>query len=365
MKPNAVAPVIGLLILGLFACVLSPPPVAAATTPPYCGNPANVDSFINHVHFLTSPFVPQPPFNQSPPIDSASLETIAASTNIQSDMIDAFNRSSNEFKKYLCETLDAILINPCTPNSYDPGACGIGDLGTARQTWGLRTPSSPSKRYVALSLALWRGGHAPALHEFETRRLQALIGTLGTPNIPLPEFTSADPDAPGMSVLALLAHESGHVYWYDVFVPSPGGAATVSTAMARCFFAKAAFRYGPWVPPGRWLKFGQIRDSESNAELLELPRLLTPAGSARFAANVHRIYNGRWAGLLGAFSHDEDFVTTVELAVLLNAHPPLSKLEVKIPKGSGRPDMISNLLDGVKSTTKLGRQYECFAALPH
>ena len=230
MKPNAIVPLIGLLILGLFACVLPPPTTlqaralvaATVTTPPYCGDPANMDPFINHVHFLKSPFVPQYPFNQSPPIDDASLETIAASTNIQSDLIDAFNRSGKKFKEYLCTTLDAILINPCVPNSYDPSTCGIGDLDIAKQTWGLRTPSPPPKRYVALSLALWRGGHAPALHEFKTRRLQALLGTLGTPSIPLPEFTKADPDAPGMSVLALLAHRVGTYLLVRCFRPFPG-----------------------------------------------------------------------------------------------------------------------------------------------
>jgi len=28
---------------------------------------------------------------------------------------------------------------------------------------------------------------------------------------------------PAMSVLALLAHEFGHVYWFDSFVPNAGG----------------------------------------------------------------------------------------------------------------------------------------------
>jgi hypothetical protein len=58
---------------------------------------------------------------------------------------------------------------------------------------------------------------AQTYHDYETAILQTLLGWNA------PYLDSASPDDFGTTILAALAHELGHVRWYDTFVKAPGG----------------------------------------------------------------------------------------------------------------------------------------------
>jgi hypothetical protein len=114
---------------------------------------------------------------------------------------------------------------------------------------------------------------------------------------------------PAMSVLAVLAHEFGHVYWFDSFVPTPGG------SFANTFCGGIFYRDGNWkgspvsFPPplpsaDRFVFFGDT-SPYSGSRVPGLP------------GTLHSIYGGgNWASVLAAFSPVEDFVETFQLSVL-------------------------------------------------
>src|SRR6185503_14535365 len=101
--------------------------------------------------------------------------------------------------------------------------------------------------------------------------------------------------SPGMTVLAALAHEFGHVFWYDTFRPVPGGAYDFST------FCGGTFYVNSWQavnPPPIWREFGQTQDqhkgydvSISQLALAMSRRNFVDAGEA-----LHKIYRrqGHW-----------------------------------------------------------------------
>src|SRR4051794_27774990 len=96
-------------------------------------------------------------------------------------------------------------------------------------SWGLRRILSGTLgRYVALSGGLWNGGaHAPNYHSYESMLLKQLLAwpetVSGAPFFP-PTAGLGDPtDSPRFTVLAALAHEFGHVLWYDVNDPTGTG----------------------------------------------------------------------------------------------------------------------------------------------
>jgi hypothetical protein len=362
----------GIVGLTLFACAplqpAPPPPAGLATYHAFCDAPTNSDPFLKHVHFLQYPFVPTYPYNNSPPIDSTT--DVPTGTPISKDLEDAFNAAAPKnlgFQQQLCG-LNGILINPCAINNYDPSKCiGMQDTAVANNSWGFRTPTpGGATRYIALSLALWQNGYAPKLLEFETRKIQALLLTIWPNALTArpPSFSSLAPnnaDASAMSVLAALAHEFGHVYWYDNFVKTPGGTANTTDPNGFCggtFYSSADWPYPIDVPSGRWIRFGEIRNQDPQSDVMQLPGLLRNSHN-EWGDYLHAIFQkGRWAGAIAAFSPDEDFVKTFELFTLVNSNPGLTSLIISI-KGNHQTfndDIMNNLSPGLG----LWQKYQCF-----
>ena len=108
--------------------------------------------------------------------------------------------------------------------------------------------------------------------KFETGRLQALLNwtPLNSQHAPAHDF--AEPDTAAMTVLAVLAHEVGHIFWYDAFVikpdssPNPGGPADFSKFCSGTFYQPSDIvQQGSWllpptVPDYRWVSFGNPRE---------------------------------------------------------------------------------------------------------
>ena len=189
-------------------------------------------------------------------------------------------------------------------------------------------------------------------------------------------LASTCPSCAAASVLATLAHEYGHVLWYDTFVPKGGGPAD-PTGNGFCDGHFYTAQTAPWqypvsAPPGRWLNFGQIRDqSPLTSPILPLPGLYGANLPGKAGDNLLRLYvggasGGPWASVLAAFSPDEDFVETFELSVLASAEPAgatqplLQSMPITIPGSRGAPpsfDVFTNLQPG----NELARKYFCIA----
>jgi hypothetical protein len=371
MKPITLILIIGLVALLGFACA-PPPPSPAYQVPPtaqVCQNGA-----LNNVPFLAEPFDVGMGMNyaQIPQADPAPINP-----EIQSDLTAAFNAAPQSFKDQLCG-LTGIFINRYGCTGYEPNTCGLSDYEVADNSWGLRRPSG--QRYIAISLGLWKNNPCqgpqkicpPPFQTYETRLVQVLLNhTAGydrtsppaASQLP-PNLTSAvaSPNTSTMSLLAAMAHEFGHVLWWDTFVEPPGSPHATNTGT---FCSGGFYPSGYWqgtvvdVPPGRWIEFGEILDQPAGSDVSQLSNFLASRSYARVGDALSRIYtSGRWASALAAYSPDEDFVETFELSVLLNANPRLQSLTFSV---GGRP---VDLLRNVNDASELGRKLRCFGAFP-
>jgi hypothetical protein len=334
--------------MSLFACAPPTPPAGgvAAPPPPTIAATCSPLVFLSKVHFLgqTSPpfSLPDSGFENAPPTDSTSINT-----TIVQDLTDAFNAAPDFFKNQLCN-LNGIYIDRTGCASYDPSSCtgpGPSDL-----LWGFRAfdgSGNSAGEFVGTWLGLWQqgvGGHAPVLSKYETGRLQALLNWKSS-NAPA-AVTDSDTDTAAMTVMAVLAHEIGHVFWYDAFVvksdgsPNPGGSSDFSKFCGGTFYtpggAQGSWLLPPSVPDNRWVSFGEPRNYHK-ADDVDLTKLGFNLDHGKFPEAgelLHGVFagiqNGRWASALAAFSTDEDFVETFQLFVLMHARPPLQHLRVRI-----------------------------------
>ncbi|HEY1260006.1 MAG TPA: hypothetical protein VGF34_12240 [Stellaceae bacterium] len=303
----------------VFVCALS------AAVAQVCKN-----GVLNDVHFVTIPYSPATnttPTSQNRPINS----------DVQADLASAFAAANSKFQYKLCG-LDGIFIDPsgCTEpspgNTYDPTTCNLSGGLIAGYSWGLRTYApnpSPNKRYIALSLGLWNNKNksnphykwqcqpshtcAPPFKLFYEAVLDAVVH-VPAPNSANTLSVKALPDSfeksSAMSVLAVLAHEFGHVYWFDNFVPNAGG------SFANNFCGGIFYPSAKWGNSKVGVPFSGGHRFVSFGDTSPYPGSHVPG----LPGSLHSILgSGSWASALAAFSPDEDFVETFELSVLEGA----------------------------------------------
>jgi hypothetical protein len=122
--------------------------------------------------------------------------------NIQDDLTAAYKLAPTFFQKQLCG-LDGVFIT------------------RGADSWGFRNISD-GKRYLAVSQALWKDGAAPKYGEYQTSVIHRLLhGWAGPVHSQKPD---AAEDGSAVTVLAALAHEFGHILFYDTFVNPRGSA---------------------------------------------------------------------------------------------------------------------------------------------
>jgi hypothetical protein len=217
-----------------------------------------------------------------------------------------------------------------------------------------------------------------------------------------PKFDSNGDDSAntsGMTVLAVLAHELGHVRWYDWLEPVPSLVhTTVDLELLRkCTPDGSLFFDGSWttsISPDRafvtldWIAFGDRADDKLVMQAKDGPQIsdFTHPGQRRtdgsqpnpdtyrpgrgssqpvaaLAASLNDLYGDDrpWASLLAFVSPTEDLVETYVLSVLTQAAPPLRSLRLNIPGPGGgfHPDIVANLSD----RRALGRKLACVSSL--
>jgi hypothetical protein len=188
---------------------------------------------------------------------------------------------------------------------------------------------------------------------------------------------------PEVTALAALAHELGHVRWYDANVPVPGGPYSFGGTLP-C--ANGTFRFfdGSWQYtstsfleiPNRWRNFGELVDPTviANRELdhKNVPRL-GPIYDAIARHDVQALgplnaalhqSNQPWSSFFGMLTPDEDFVETYRLWVLMEAG--LQSFPVTIPHGNGNNPAIRNIIADLIAGNKieLRQKIDCVAAIP-
>jgi hypothetical protein len=371
-KPIALISIIGFVALACFACAPPSPSGPPRSMAQVCNN-----GVINPVPFLKVPFDPTYPENSNydkpPEADPAPVNP-----DVQSDLSAAFQAAPPFFKAQLC-SLQGIFINPTGCSGYDPSTCNLADTEIAENSWGFRLRSPSKEGYIAISLGLWKNktcqnaktACVAPLQTYETRRLLALLNVTANrdlrplaaegrkPRLNLPTYEISS-GVPALTVLAALAHEYGHVFWWNAFVEP--GAPHVSNTASFCngsFYPSGSWQGVPVdLPPKRWVHFGEILGQPRDSDVSQLARFLQSGDYSQAFERLHLIYaNGRWASALAAFSPDEDFVETFQLFVLMNAG-----LRQATVTSYGRGRHSDNIISGQTVPLPLQSKLQCFAS---
>jgi hypothetical protein len=175
-----------------------------------------------------------------------------------------------------------------------------------------------------------------------------------------------------MNVLAVLAHEYGHVLFYDTFKPL-GGSVNYGNFCGDTFFSDS---WQTLPTPPNWRLFG-VPDGvhkPDDVQTTELVKLAGPVPSdpTRASALANRLYSltgtgaptGRWASLFATFSPDEDFVETFKHFVLRNAvGRPLQSMPVRVYDSTATPTPYTthNIPGTCSQRPVLVHKLSCFA----
>jgi hypothetical protein len=295
----------------------------------------------------------------------------------------AFRLAPTDVKRKLC-ALRQVFV---TPSSSFPEALGIWEMSPS-------TGSSVPQRgngaaYIAIPDTVLTS--ATSLLDEENALLVALFSTY--PSNSLPWFTSQNAAAsgPGAGVLAVLAHELGHLLLADVNADGKGGmGASVkkdhprsllcSTPANDCFeksFLGATGTSKRWNAKNfhdnmrRWIAFTTQGDQNHNNHQKGInfgqiykdinqskPNL--PDAKTRIGA----VYSsGEFVSVFAAVSPEEDFVETYKYKVLANATTPLS-LTIDFRDGTTK-DVIKVVKDAISAASgDLYDKINCVPALP-
>ncbi|MGE5268143.1 MAG: hypothetical protein ACM3JG_00580 [Thiohalocapsa sp.] len=342
--------VAGLLIAACFACTPAMGPAPPGTHVAVCAYD-RIEKL--RVQGYTQPNGPSYKPDRDGPASAAMVADVQAAVALAPQF----------FRDRLCQ-LDAIFIAP------------------SGESWGMRAwdAGNPTiKRYIALSADLWTPGGPPLrLSEYKDKVLHTLFAGWSGPNAPKYKMMLGDPSHdPAMTLLAVMAHEYGHVLFYDTFVSSPGSPPDFHTPA----FCGGNFYKDSWEdaslprttiwwrkfteidgshPPGD-VQMGQIRHALSHPAIAR--GLLSRFFSGKLPLHAGRP-RGRWASLLAAFTPDHDFVESFALFVLLNntnSRAPLKSVAISIP-GHPNEDIVATCDERPVLMSKLGCFQRAFCA---
>ncbi len=245
-------------------------------------------------------------------------------------IVAAYEAAPPFFQAALCR-LDHIYVDTDTKNPAKPSV------------WGMRERINPdTNNQPRIHIGIAKGlltdlarQHAPfAVYENQlARALLAPSPLTPTKALSTLSYSAApDPAKPpqpaAIAVLAILAHEMGHIVWWERDVGASDFPAISWT--------------GKGVQHG-FHDFG-VEDPQNPAQRppvkADVHYDLRYLGTVKAAADSQTIYSGEWASLFATVAADEDFVETYKLVVLTEpgANPgrqALTALKVTIPGAAG------------------------------
>jgi hypothetical protein len=299
------------------------------------------------------------------------LGTSIANTAFAAAVLNAFKLAPAIFQTRLCG-LGSIFVNG--------PACG--DLGSCMpNSWGYRA-ARDSTTHIAISAGLWGlacpDGSAYAYHCFESDLLATLLHWPQSPAPPRYANANAAADNLDMTILAALAHEVGHVHWYEAMNPShPGQGYNPNLFCGGVFFTDS------WQTPIRrlppiWRGFAERDNTHANPpQIVTVDTFIRNQDWPNAANALDQLYQPTqpWASFFGALSPDEDFVETYKLYVMTNAQSgqianegPLTSLPITfvngrppndIPNTYGIPDSANFGAPSITQKSVLARKARC------
>lgn len=318
-----------------FGCVAPspPPPPAAARVagpPPAC----NAKYFVSKARFVTVSFTPSRGA-QLPP-----SSPLPSSPDYAGGLAAAFNAAAPDFQEVLC-SLDHVYIN--APHCTNWGQC-------FQESWGWRRTLAGGgiERIVALSGGFWGSTPATTYASYETTLTRAILPHSGISYShplscsPSGACTSID-DFP-TALMAALAHEVGHIRWYEWVNDDPAGYCngnfTVNSWTGRVHQPPRGPNGGYWRELLTLDRRSYLRGHHLwNDRHLNPPQINAIDAMPPGAGQNHLIHDllapsQPWASAFAAMSPDEDFVETYKFKVLTDPHAPhpLSSVVINVPQ---------------------------------
>ena len=336
------------------ACAAERSPSHGQSVSPFASKckPNDADSFAQAVQYTETEPYTNGTFN-----DPVPLGALNPNGKIYADIKNAFAAAPQKFRRDLCK-LDGVFIDqrPCST------ACSMSNA------WGVRNPTS-KKRYIALPIGLWTNDStsAPKFSVYETDLLAQVILALQSqygypakvwPSRP-PVFQPAsssgssppvDIDTSTTTVLAAMAHEFGHVLWYDKLKGSGSNydaSAFCIDSTAQGFFEVAWSRVS--TPP-QWVAFSVGADVHNGVKTDDLLKAIANNDADLAARLLNLLFSddtgtnastGVWPSLFGTVSPQEDFAETFKFYIVshprANGSNPITSMPLTISGASGQP----------------------------
>jgi hypothetical protein len=282
----------------------------------------------------------------SPPQPAQSGTVPAMPPTAVSDIQAAFNIAPFFFQQELCG-LDYIFIDTIS-KSTNPIVWGLrGRLHNSRHNKNL------AAEHIGISAQVWTTviGQSGPYVAYENWVLNALLTPPPAANLWMSQLTykaAPDPASPStpnaIAILGILAHEMGHIIWWDRAVRDT--ACQVQGPLAYFY----QYSWGKRQSAHGFHRFGRQDSGNRTIDRPDNEDVVSDLRSEDYAYPaavnyLETIYGGEWASLFATVSLDEDFVETYKLWVLtdINNKQPLTQLQIIIPTATKIPDIIANL----------------------
>ena len=289
----------------------------------------------------------------------------------QKDLSDAYCNASVTFRRLL-DNVDFVFVDATNCSTTgDPATCaGISGgqaLGAScgqRNQWGYTQSGIPA--------SLWAMGQSAIKYPaYESYILDKLVPWTDSGDY-LKYGSPSDPNNANtywMTILAALAHEVGHVRWYEATVRAGWGQPYDFKRLTDCKFF-SGWQYNTTnpsaikklQPKGRWRTFGGTTNESTNSHVL-------PPDWTQFQPGVNDdatlndllaqllAGNQPWASFFASEAPDEDFVETFKFVALIDAGLTSLPLTIPTSKGQQNIDIPATYLAG--NNTYLTNKVQC------
>jgi hypothetical protein len=157
----------------------------------------------------------------------------------------------------------------------------------------------------------------------------------------------ANPDGQELALIAALAHEIGHIKWFQDDVDDINK--TTNTCLDPVTNSYTMFTDITWdkhVAAPKWRYFGKETDGNKiygGIDKEQLRKDLAKNDSTAVNTDLKTTYDGSWASIFSTVSPDEDYVETYTMIAVLQAMLQTSGAYLKIKGPNGQlTEMVHN-----------------------
>jgi len=273
----------------------------------------------------------------------------------------AYDIAPPAVKRNLCKLTHVFVI---TADSY-PVSTPLEALGRW-ESYDLGV--NGMNMYMAIPYDMLDAASGPASLAAEENALLFKLLNVSPPRKSLPSFTDGPPsNASKAAILAVLAHELGHIILADTNADEPNPVSPVRPCprpKQGCFngdFLGSAGEHRGWnqnkFSPRRWITFGDGHGNAHQSSIRKFEDLRVEAGNPKndggTSADIQGIYNKDFVSVFAAVSPEEDFVETFKYAALADA--PLTNLAITF---GGSPMPVLG-----RTSAELDRKKQCVAKI--